>query len=196
VQLFKSGGFMGRPRSKAHLEEGARLSLTGLRLRPNTLLTVIWTLGNGRTRSGNIHLKNDEGHLSLVDESGHSQGLRLIAEPRHLGGCQWYFICPRTGARAAVIWRPLGASCFASRQAWKGRAGYASQSIDAIDLGWNAKRRIAKRLGSAEPHNYAWPPKPKGMRWATYDRLIERFNAAQKRIDRAFLRHAQALLND
>jgi hypothetical protein len=58
------------------------------------------------------------------------QEIRFASRPRHFGGRQWYFECPVTGRLASVLWRPNGASRFASRQAWGNRVAYRSQYLD------------------------------------------------------------------
>src|SRR5262245_18719999 len=34
------------------------------------------------------------------------QEIRLKTSARHLGGHQWYFICPTTGRAVSVLWKP------------------------------------------------------------------------------------------
>src|SRR5215813_10874855 len=53
--------------------------------------------------------------------NGSQKTIHLSSRARHFGGCHWYYICPVTGRRASVLWRPNGASRFASRHAWPGR---------------------------------------------------------------------------
>jgi hypothetical protein len=44
------------------------------------------------------------------------QRINLVAQPRHFGGRQWYFICPSMNRRVSVLWKPPGAPEFACRQ--------------------------------------------------------------------------------
>ena len=62
---------------------------------------------------------------------GFVQQITLQSRGRHLGGRQWFFVCPGTGGFATVLWKPPGASKFCSRQAWGRQVAYAPQK-DAI----------------------------------------------------------------
>ena len=42
------------------------------------------------------------------------------------------------------------------------------------------KERVkARPLGDEDPDGWDRPPKPKGMRWATYERSVARYDAAE-----------------
>jgi hypothetical protein len=122
-------------------------------------------------------------HRLQLRHQGGEQFIWLEQAPRHFGGVQWYFACPKTQRRVSVLWRPPGASIFASRHAWPRSAAYASQFLDPVGRAWRAKRIIAVRLGSKEPYDCDLPDKPAWMRWRTYDRLVERYAAAEGRLD-------------
>ena len=62
---------------------------------------------------------------------GFVQQITLQSRGRHLGGRQWFFVCPGTGGFATVLWKPPGASKFCSRQAWGRQVAHAPQK-DAI----------------------------------------------------------------
>jgi hypothetical protein len=38
-------------------------------------------------------------------------------------------------------------------------------------------------IGEEDPDEWDLPPKPKRMRWATYERLVARYDAAEKMLD-------------
>ena len=38
-------------------------------------------------------------------------------------------------------------------------------------------------LGDADPDEWDLPPKPKGMRWATYERWVAKYDAAEEMLD-------------
>jgi hypothetical protein len=120
-----------------------------------------------------------------IEIAGRYQRINLIACPRPYGGRQWYFICPQLGRRASVLWRPPGANCFRSRQGW-GRhvVAYASQFNDATGRAHLGQSRIKSRLiGNNDPDDWELPPKPKWMRWRTYDRLERRFDHYEAALD-------------
>jgi hypothetical protein len=35
-------------------------------------------------------------------------------------------------------------------------------------------------MGDLDPHEWNLPPKPKWMRWRTYDKLVEKFDAYER----------------
>ena len=106
------------------------------------------------------------------------QLITLVSCPRHYGGRQWYFVCPVTNKRASVLWRPPGAKEFRSLQAWGRKVAYRSQFLSVYDRGHAGKAKIKARLiGELDPEDWELPPKPKWMRWRTYNRLAERFDA-------------------
>ena len=81
-------------------------------------------------------------------------------------------------------YRPLGASSFASRHACVRRAAYASQFLDPIGRAWRIKAKVKARLiGDEDPDEWDLPPKPKGMRWATYEKWEAKYDAAEEALD-------------
>jgi hypothetical protein len=81
-----------------------------------------------------------------------------------------------------VLWKPPGAGRFGSRQAWGRQVAYRSQFQDAATRAQFGKERIKARLiGDLDPDKWDLPPKPKWMRWKTYNRYIERFDDYEER---------------
>jgi hypothetical protein len=120
-----------------------------------------------------------------------AQQITLVSRPRHYSGRQWFFVCPVTGGLATVLWKPPGASRFCSRQAWGRRVAYRSQFQNAADRAYFSKARIKARLiGDLNPEDWELPPKPKWMRWETYNRYVERFDDYEERLDSAFIASA------
>ena len=118
---------------------------------------------------------------------GFVQQITLVSRPRHFGGRQWFFLCPVTGGLATVLWQPPGAGKFCSRQALGRQVAYASQFMDRDSRAHYGQSRINSRLcsiGQFEPQDWKFPPKPKGMRWKTYNRYEEKFD------------HYEEVLND
>jgi hypothetical protein len=114
-----------------------------------------------------------------------SQRIALVSKPRNFGGRQWYFECPSTGRLASVIWKPPGASCFASRYAWSRQVAYLTQFASWIDRAHLGKAKVAARLiGSLDPEEWELPPRPKGMHFETYKRLANKFGAYQDSLNR------------
>ena len=109
------------------------------------------------------------------------QTIWLTCRKRHFGGVQWYFACPKTNRLCSVLWRPPGAAYFASRQAW--RVAYVSQFRSR--QGRLIHRAMQLRCNLGGPGWEALlgddPPKPKWMRWHTFDRLLTKAHYAQAR---------------
>jgi hypothetical protein len=149
--------------------------------------SVRWTYGSGEEIARGLISADMEGPVegSLRIQLGPlDQWINLIASPRHLGGCQWYFECPITGRHASVLWMLPGASRFASRHAWPRQVAYRSQFVTADDRAHLGKAKIRSRLiGSLDPNEWDLPPKPKWMRWATYNRYVERCDAYDAILD-------------
>ncbi|MBQ0822214.1 hypothetical protein KBI52_18650 [Microvirga sp. HBU67558] len=178
---------MPRDRQRLTLESGPKLDLAKLipsgAGKPDSHIQCVLTYGSGETITATLKMSDYSGLLDLSFQ-GRQQSFSLVPEPRHFGGLQWYAICPRTGRRVRVLYRPLGATLFASRHAWGRRAAYASQFLDPIGRAWRIKAKVqAVLLGSESQDEWDLPPKPKGMRWATYMRLVAKYDAAENALD-------------
>ena len=178
---------MARCRERAKLEDGLRLSLPklmrdgflkrGERIPPRVLRWV-WTHANEEAAS--LVLSGSmEGHAEgwlRLHSNWIDQYIELRARPRQFGGSQWYFLCPYTGRDALVLWRPPGADRFAARQRWGRQVAYGSQFETPHERALSQAHRIRTRVGGPfwAPLDMPFPPKPKGMRWATYERIAGR----------------------
>ena len=112
------------------------------------------------------------------------QRIRLVSRPRHFGGRQWYFVCPVMNRIVSVLWKPNGATRFSSRQTWRRQVAYQSQFNDATSRAHAGKARIKSRLiARLDPEQWDLPPKPKWMRWATYNRYERKFDAYEEVLD-------------
>jgi len=113
------------------------------------------------------------------------QHIILVARARHLGGRQWYFMCPALNRPASVLWKPPGAKQFASRQNWGPRVvAYQSQFLCPDNRAHAGQAKIKSRLiGNLNPDEWDLPPKPKGMRWSTYNRYVERYDEYEAILD-------------
>jgi hypothetical protein len=187
---------MPRPRYRACLEDGLKLDLNHLarkgiiRFGANIgARGISWSNPHrGEIASGVITADmTDPSHAWFrIAIGGFVQQIALVTRPRYLGGRQWLFVCPVTGGPAMVLWKPPGASRFCSRQAWGRQVAYRSQFRNPSDRAHLGKQRIKARLiGDLDPQDWELPPKPKWMRWATYQRYVERFDLYEEIIDEA-----------
>ncbi len=186
---------MPRPRQRVCLEDGLRLDLNklvreGFWPRWNEPLTVgtRWT-SNRRGELANALITiqkegEDQGSLRIVVIGKLEQRLDMVAEPRRFGGQQWYFVCPMTGKKCSVIWLPPGANRFCSRQAWGKQVAYRTQFEAPFDRAITARKKVKDRLiGDLRRGEWDLPPKPKWMRWHTYERLADKYVFYQSKID-------------
>ena len=89
------------------------------------------------------------------------------------------FYMPYMNRTVSVLWMPPGARSFACRQRWGRQVAYNSQFSDRVNRAHQGKARINSRLcaiGGFDPDEWDFPPKPKWMRWNTYNRAEEKFD--------------------
>jgi hypothetical protein len=110
--------------------------------------------------------------------------VRLLTSPQWFGGLRWWFQCPRTGRRAVKLFLPLGGHQFWSRHAYG--LGYASQREDRMGCAQLQAEKIYRQLGGEGHWMDDPPPKPKWMRWRTYDRLAAKLDTYNARFDSAW----------
>ncbi len=187
---------MARPRQRVRLQDGLWIDLNKL-LRegpPGKIpwpIEIRWTSNfYGEVAKGWITIKRegeDRGSLRIV-LGELDQRLKLVAQPRHFGGQQWYFKCPVTGGNCSVVWLPPGADRFCSRQAWGKQAAYSTQFESKFDRALTAREKVKSRLiGDLDPRHWDLPPKPAWMRWRTYDRLSQKYLVKQAILDQCIV---------
>lgn len=125
-----------------------------------------------QTESGMLYtLRQADGYVMTIN--GVTRAIRITTTQAGYGVRQWY-VCPHCGGRVAKLY--IGEKDIACRKCWK--LHYASQSEDR--LGRMRRSIRSKRYaiwGNNEKtrnlanHPYIFP-KPKGMRWETFDRKV------------------------
>lgn len=185
---------MGRPRERVCLQDGLKLDLN--KLARNGLIRRGSHTGSRGIRWTHSYWGEIATGVVTADMSGQNEGwlriqlgslnqtIILIARPRHFGGKQWYFMCPIRNRAASVLWKPSGATRFCSRQTWGRQVAYQSQFNDWTNRAHAGKERIKSRLiANLEPDDWDLPPKPKWMRWKTYNRYEEKFDQYEAVLD-------------
>jgi hypothetical protein len=187
---------MPRPLQRACLQSGLSLNLN--RLARLGFIQPGAYRGRGISWTNNYTGEQIASGLITADMSGEREGwfriqigsldqrIHLVARPCHFGGRQWYFICPYMNRRASVLWKPPGARTFACRQKWGRQVAYSSQFQTATDRAHQGKAKINSRLcsiGGFDPDEWDLPPKPKWMRWRTYNRAVEKFGCYEAILD-------------
>ena len=175
--VFMEGLAMPRNRQRATPESGPRLDLARLipkgAGRPGAQIRWTLTYGSGELIVAELTLYEHSGSMWLSFR-GTNQSIQLVPSRRHLGGCQWYAVCPRSRRTVRVLYRPLGVTYFASRHGWGRSAAYGSQFLNPVDRAWRVKHKVKMRLmGNEDPDEWELPPKPKWMRWATYEAHLD-----------------------
>jgi hypothetical protein len=96
------------------------------------------------------------------------QRFHLVATQPHYGGLRWFIVCV-CGRRVAKLYLPFGRCGFRCRHCRQLR--YRSQRL-TVDGRWRHRaNKIATRLGGEAADGLVY--KPKRMRWATFDRLMD-----------------------
>ena len=190
---------MPKPRQRVRLEDGLKLDLNKLvrggfwpRGMEPLIIGTQWTSNRqGVLASALLTIQKydeDRASLKIVMIGKFEQRVDLIAEPRHFGGRQWYFQCPVTGKKCSVVWLPPGASRFCSRQAWGNQVAYSTQFEPPFNRAISAREKVKARLiGNLNQRDWELPPKPKWMRWPTYERLAEKYRLQQGKIDQIMI---------
>lgn len=190
---------MPKPRSRVCLQDGLKLDINRLARRGfirfgarSGLRGIAWNHSYwGKVGSGVIEADMSqpfkEGWLK-IQMGDFFQRISLESQPRHFGGRQWFFVCPVRHRKTTVLWKPPGASRFCSRQTWGRQVAYHSQFQDYVGRAHLGKERIKSRLiADLDPDEWEFPPKPKWMRWRTYQRYERLFDSYEESLDQGLL---------
>lgn len=143
------------------------------------LLTVVV---KARPDQGYVRLQHPSRASDRAEQMDYTVGLSWTV-PR-FGGRRWWFICPVSKRRCAVLYLPRGAYRFGSAKAYG--LAYAVTRMEEHDRLWQRMEKIARRLGDKHPDPEIPPRKPKRMWKATYDRLLDDWIEAADRRDAFF----------
>jgi len=195
----KGSGSGYRWNKKTKLDEGLTLNINKL-VRDGSIPSRGWTTGtrewiSARTNDPvssigyEINTGNPDNMWMRVHYTATIRGekhdmdykITITTTEPHYGGRRFWFICPHTGARAAVLYCPPGSKWFASRKAYNLKYFSQSESPDhrAISRMW----RLKKKLGGEN-----FPRRPKGMHRKTYDRLFDEIIQAERVCDMHYIR--------
>jgi hypothetical protein len=113
-------------------------------------------------------------------------------EPTY-GGRRWWFLCPRTACRTTRLFLPRGGWHFWSRRAYG--LGYACQREDRFSRLQRRAATLNRQLGGEGWSTWdVPPPKPKWMRWRTYERKYRRWEWVVARANEEFIIQGTRLL--
>lgn len=171
------GGFgSGRSRGKMKCESCLWLDVRAWArkgiLKAGTRFDTRWSNGS----SASVSLASDE-RVELryaVDGAAKLQSIALTHTPCNYGGQRTWFVAPCCGSRAAKLFMRRGR--FACRKCQN--LTYQVQTIDYIQRQHRAMDRVTRKLVNGED-------KPKGMHWSTFDRLQDRVETIDGRLNMA-----------
>lgn len=146
-----------------------KLARSGL-LVPGKSFGWKWTVCGRETSSITIRVAVQAVRLCYQKRStGESidQWVHLQSTPCQFGGVRQWFTCPSCSMRVAVLYEP--GKYFACRSCCG--LGYESQKEDVGDRSGRQADKIRKRLGWAAGILNGDGGKPKGLHWATFQRL-------------------------
>lgn len=161
-------------------------------LQPGAIGSSRWTCRG--EPSGDIrHIMAPDGATLTLHYRVRSDGgpWRQIVEPititttdQHFGGVRRWFVCPGCGDRRGVLRSVAGLfRCHVCH-----RLAYSSTREEPIDRAIRHRERVRARMGGTG-RGMDWLPgdKPRGMRWATWARLIDQWRDAEDRFNDEFV---------
>jgi hypothetical protein len=140
--------------------------------------------------SGRVRLTYTTTHAWSGEKHSSDYWVQLATKAQPFGGRRWWFVCPRTGDLVSKLYLPAGAFTFASRRAY--RLSYRSQRESPRDRALGRAFKLRRKLGSNGGIG-DYIERPKGMRWRTFDRMMERIEAAEAVCNVNLLRFVQKL---
>ena len=135
-----------------------------------------------REEGGSLRLQFRSRDTMTNERTETDQPIELVTIPQPFGGRRWFAVCPFTGARCSKLIMPNGATRFAARKAWR-RIAYRCQREAPYDRGLRQAFKIRRRLGDDRGAIGDPIPKPKWMRWRTFDRQIAKLNRVEARVE-------------
>jgi hypothetical protein len=169
-----------RPDTGSLLKLDAAMLSTRGALAPGAIAWHQWTDTRGDA-IGSIHsmMSRDQNAPSLtlvyrVREHGGDwhdirERIELEATPCNYGGVRLWLTCPDCQSRRRVLYS-LGGR-FRCRQCHN--LAYRSTREDAHDRSIRRTRTLHKRLAASPSNIFTVPPKPRGMRWDTYEQIAD-----------------------
>jgi hypothetical protein len=140
--------------------------------------------------SGWVRLRYTTTNHWTDQQTQHDYRVQLTTTPQPLGGRRWWWVCPRRGDLVSKLYKPAGGGIFASRKAH--RLAYRSQRQSpydrAISQAFKHRQRLGADGGIGDPID-----KPKGMRWATFDRKMQQIEAVEAVCNARLLQFVQNL---
>ena len=126
-------------------------------------------------RSGHIAPGAEQVALNI---DGKAVQVRLAYTPCHLGGQRVWWRCPCCARRAAILYP--GGKTIACRRCWRLR--YKVEAMPEGDKAFRRADKLRARLGWVPGVAFGEGHRPKGMHRAPYDKLLNRYRAAELQV--------------
>lgn len=175
----------GRPSYRLKAEQTPKVDIRIWRKRGLLWVggTNSWSWSRGGESAGSLRFTVNADNIRLyysVNEQDASQTIWTTTTPCPYGGSRTWFECPCCRGRCEVLYQRAGR--FACRLCQK--VSYSSQSGSAHDRA-NAR--------SHQLHALIEAGKPKWQRWATFERLEDRFERVNEQVNYSLMRLIQRL---
>jgi len=161
------------------IEETKRLDIRCMSIKPGYAGSYSWSAGG--EPAGSIGYRVEADSLVLDYRVKINGEWESIEEPIWLdrtacnyGGARPWMLCPCCGRRVAVL--ALHGSRFVCRHCHK--RPYGSQQEGRLDRLYRKARKIRRKLGATGNLTEPVWRKPKGMHWRTFERLMQKEQAA------------------
>jgi hypothetical protein len=170
---FNSGRYGGKAKCEQFLFIDVRMLTRKNVLKNGHQLTGTWP--NGSKMGITVRTHSIDLQYSIDGGSSNIYPISLDYTDCNYGGQRAWFKCPRCGTRNAKLFVRSGR--FACRSCH--RLVYRTQVLDPIARNQHAYHRAQSKLDEHEM-------KPKGMHWRTFDRICERMDLIDGRINQVF----------
>lgn len=163
-------------------------------LKPGSRGECAWSRHGQRTGAIGFHAEEERIVLDYrCRGEAITQTIWLTDAPCHYGGSRLWFECPHCGRNAGKLHLAPGRRYFECRDCYG--LTYESRREDPDHRMRRRATRLCLRLGD-DPHCDQIPPKPKGMHWRTYHRLLDEIQGARHLSDcHYFAKHFRLRLN-
>lgn len=152
-------------------------------LKPGIIATVSWGEGEGKS-SVLVHGGVDDMRLQYSWRRGeapwkpHEERVALAHSPRHHGGVQTYFRCPKCARRVRYLYN--GGIRYLCRHCLD--LVYASSRERPGDRAMRRVNKLRQRIGADIGLEAAIRARPKGMHRATFDRILHEIVSAEEEV--------------
>ena len=142
--------------------------------------------------SGQYGYRRFNNQVVVVHRTGgkeYRQTIALTYKATNFNGKRAWFVCPHCYRHVGrLFWPVYGGWAFRCRHCWRLR--YYSQRLTPEWRARNQAEKIVQRLGGKGNAIFdPFPVKPKWMRWSTYNRWFEKYEAAYTRFDDLSMDH-------